>query len=294
MPIAIHYENNIKNYKIWLNIILLLFFFVGFYKNNLNYYFLNQITFKEMIYPLLFLITSLGINFIFNLLTKKNIWQNVDKSIILSLIMPPLFPFFIYFILVIIYNVINLNKKSNYLASIIVFKIITILITTFILHIGYENQMEINNTYLYGIMDLFLGRSIGNFGTTCILLLIVSYLFFNLNFYYKKDIPIYIILTYSILALILGLLNSDLVFIKTILNSHLWFAAIFLAPVNKYSPVSKKTRIFYGLLFGFVAFAFNVFLKMPNGTYISLFLIQTLWLLYCFLGRKKSIFALIY
>lgn len=277
MPICIHFENDFKHFKeIFLGLLFLLFL-SGFYKNSLNYYFFNQLNLIETLKPLLFLFISLGVSVIFNFFRKKSIWQDLEENLILSLIIPPAFPLLIYLFLIIAYNFGKIKLKNNIFSNILFFKIITIIISTFFLKINYENIIEQTNPYFYGTLDLFLGKNVGNFGTTSILLLIFIFILLSCNFYYKKEMPIWTILSYSVPIFVFSLIKNDFLFTKEILNSHLWFTAIFLVPLNKYSPVSKKWKIIYSVLVGIISFLLINILKIEDGVYIALLFVEFIW-----------------
>ena len=117
----------------------------------------------------------------------------------------------------------------------------------------YQEQVS----SLYTTSDLIWGASIGSIGSNNLVILILCYLLLCNVIIYKKDIPWYAILGYTMTLGIYGLINNNLIYLmKLTLNSTVLFSIIFVSSINISSPVGRKLRRIYGLLVGILSFAF--------------------------------------
>ena len=289
MPIAMHYEKqNKKSTYIFYGLLIALAIY-GFYKNGLTYVFMGKMNLIEASKPIVFLAVAILGRMLYNFLKKQPLTKHLYEGILLGLITPVNFPIWLYILLVVLYFALKYIRLRVFVYRILFFKLLLIL-TGFLFHVTYENAIEVATPYLYGILDVFLGRAVGNFGTTSILLLICCYAFFSYQIYYKKEIPIAILTSYAIILFLLEIIFPTGNYFLNLLNSHVWFMAIFLSPINEYSPVSKKGLMFYGIFLGSIlAFCYH-FWHFENSSYLILAVFQVL----CFLLRpiyikKKAI-----
>ena len=259
-------------------IILILMLCYGLYKNGISYVFIGKENFWDVLRLLLYPILAVSFHIITNLFQKKNLFLNLYKGLFLGLLVPPTFPVWIFILLLIIYSFIQIIHLKLPISKELFFKILLIL-ASLIFSISYENQIESSTPYLYGTIDLFLGRSVGNFGTTCILLLLMLYIVLSTDFYYKKELPIYAICGFFLPAFFYGIIDPNYEFLRGILNSHFWVTIIVFLPINEYSPVLKKGKIGYGLLMGFASFFLIEILKLIDGPYFILTIMQFLFVL---------------
>jgi hypothetical protein len=139
--------------------------------------------------------------------------------------------------------------------------------------LGIYNNYNYNELYGLGsnvnLSNLFVGFRIGEIGTISNLLILISFVLLLFNKFYKKDIALSGIFTYSTLTLFLVLLkvvtfNDALVFM---LDSSVLFVMVFVLTLSDASPVLKGGRILYGVLVGLLCAIFvNVF-KFYEGIY---------------------------
>ena len=139
--------------------------------------------------------------------------------------------------------------------------------------LGIYNNYNYNELYGLGssvnLSNLFIGFRIGEIGTISNLLVLISFVLLLFNKFYKKDIALSGIITYSVLTLFLVLLkvitfNDALVFM---LDSSVLFVMVFVLTLSDASPVLKGGRILYGVLVGILCAIFvNVF-KFYIGIY---------------------------
>ena len=110
---------------------------------------------------------------------------------------------------------------------------------------------------IYKTSDLVWGASIGSIGSTNLVVLILSYLLLCNVDIYKKDIPWYALIGYSLTLGIYGVINNSIIdLIKLTLNSTVIFSFIFISTINISSPIGKKLKRIYGLLVGIISFIF--------------------------------------
>lgn len=288
MTIALHFSEK-KKKNVWNLILatLIVMGLYGIYKNGISYVLLRKMNWGQVFTLCLFPIISTLVHISINLFQKKKAFKNIYEGILFGLMVPPLFPVWLFLILELIYFLCKIIHLRIPISFLLFFKLLLCL-SSLIFQIPYENLIENTTPYSYGILDLFLGRNIGNLGTTSIILLILLYLFFNLDFYYKKDLPIYALVTFFFLSFVYSLFHPNFLFIREFLNSHLWFTTIVLLPSNDYSPATKNGRILYGTFFGFLSFIFLSFFNITDGCYYLLVVFQLLLPLVRYFWVKKQ------
>lgn len=290
MPIAIHYEKKSKkNIYIFYGLLFALAIY-GFYKNGLSYVFIGKMNWIDAAKPLFFLGISLIGGTLYNALKKQPLTKRLFEAILLSLMTPVNFPLWLYTILIVLYYSLKYIRLRVFVSRILFFKLLLIL-TSFFLHITYENSIEASTPYLYGILDVFLGRAVGNVGTTSILILIGCFAFLSYQIYYKKEIPLTILISYGATLFVLEIFFPTGNYFLNLLNSHIWFAAIFLAPTNEYSPISKKIIALYSISIGSIPAIFIHFFGFQNSAYLVIAVFQVLcfFLRPIFFKRKSTI-----
>ena len=200
--VYMHYTQNKKKIEIPLLVTLVLMLFYGIYKNGLSYVMIGKMRVLDCLLLTLFPIISILGQMIVLKKWKLSI-QEIIESLLLSILIPPRFSLIIYTILILIYY---LSKKKierilPNLSLLLVFKILTCLISTLFLKIDYQNIIEVQNPYLYSPIDLLFGRGVGNLGSTSILLMLVYFGISLQDIYYKKELSISIIGTYILLVI---------------------------------------------------------------------------------------------
>lgn len=139
----------------------------------------------------------------------------------------------------------------------------------------YENSLlELSNKPI----DLFLGSGIGEIGTTSTLFALIGFIILLFNQYYKKDIPIYSIISYIIVSIIIYFAASSSfndILVNTF-NSGFFFIAIFVASLSTATPVVKSGRILYSIIFGIGASILINIVKFNIGVYILLIVLSLL------------------
>ena len=260
-------NDSIKRTSIIYLISLLPLILYGFYKNGLSLYLKEYISFKTMFKPLIMIIIGflIGVlvNFIYEILIKKN------KFKLSELIFCSFHP--IYGIL--IAGISSINTKI-YLFSIVTFVVLFIskflkykinyvalsgLIIFFIMNqfhkLSFLNIYEASKVFNLNSLDYLLGKGSGGIITTNILLLIISYLILCTSKIYKKNIPIYGMLTFTILVVGYSIYKNNIGGIMDMLFTNgIMFSFIFVATDSISSSYTKKGIVIYSILAGIVTF----------------------------------------
>ena len=179
------------------------------------------------------------------------------EIVLLTLLLPIRIPYFIDILVVLIYNILRKHLNNYHFNSVAIFKLI---ITLILMVMGKNNYLSLYQEQvasIYKTSDLIWGASIGSIGSTNLVILILSYLFLCNVDIYKKDIPWYALLGYSLALGTYGFINNSIIdLIKLTLNSTVIFSFIFISTINISSPVGKKLKRIYGLLVGIISFIF--------------------------------------
>lgn len=159
---------------------------------------------------------------------------------------------FICFISLFIYKKINKNNVN----IVCVIALIVILISNFY-ETSYLNLVINSNTNLDGL-DYLLGKGSAGLNASCTLLSLASYLYLSSKPFYKREIPLYSFLTYSILMIIylsfIGDINS--LFVRLLSNGTI-FSLVFVSTMGTTSSYTHRGRIAYALILGILMFALS-------------------------------------
>lgn len=179
------------------------------------------------------------------------------EIVLLTLLLPIRIPYFIDILVVLIYNIFRKHLNYYHFNSVAIFKLI---ITLILMMMGKNNYLSLYQEQvasIYKTSDLIWGASIGSIGSTNLVVLILSYLLLCNVDIYKKDIPWYALIGYSLALGIYGVINNSIIdLIKLTLNSTVIFSFIFISTINISSPIGKKLKRIYGLLVGIISFIF--------------------------------------
>ncbi len=288
MTTVLHYKNSQKFYQKGLFVFFFLFTLFGWYKNGLQYVFLNKMSF---VYSLNYVILSGVLIFIelINLLflKKEKLSDKVNLGLFFILIMPVKMPLFIKacFLFLFLGLDIIFNHHEKRVESKSFFTTLLILYCLW-KKIGMENEFESIGSYLYSIADYFLGFSVGSFGTTSIVLTIVFYFFLTTNFYYKKELPLMLLSFYLLFAICYVILNHLPLDMTFLLNSSFLFGTVVLSCENEFTPVLKKEKIIFCFLVSLTTMVLNI-LSINNSIYLSFFVYSFLYRLYAKIRYKE-------
>ena len=101
----------------------------------------------------------------------------------------------------------------------------------------------------YTLYNSFFGKTIGGFGTTNIFLICVSYIYLSTRIHYKKEIPLYSLITYIITGIIYLLITKSNIsnITNEIITTNILFAFVYIATIPHYSTATKEGTIIYSI-----------------------------------------------
>lgn len=257
MPSYLTRKTSNKFYEGLLLLILLPIIGFSLYKYGYLDYSKGLVSLFASFKVLWLLLINIIITFISSNLLKDNYPYKYYETIVLTLLLPIRAPYIIDIIGVLVYNLIRKYLYTYHLNNIAISKL---LITVCLMILNKNNYLSFYQeqvSSLYTTSDLIWGASIGSIGSNNLVILILCYLLLCNVIIYKKDIPWYAILGYTMALGIYGLINNNLIYLmKLTLNSTILFSIIFVSSINISSPVGRKLRRIYGLLVGILSFAF--------------------------------------
>ena len=203
------------------------------------------------------LLINIIITYFIQFLVKDKYPYYYYEIVLLTLLLPIRIPYLIDILVVLIYNILRKHLNNYHFNSVAIFKLI---ITLILMVMGKNNYLSLYQEQvasIYKTSDLVWGASIGSIGSTNLVVLILSYLLLCNVDIYKKDIPWYALIGYSLTLGIYGVINNSIIdLIKLTLNSTVIFSFIFISTINISSPIGKKLKRIYGLLVGIISFIF--------------------------------------
>lgn len=280
---------------------LLPLFLYGLYKNWIYVYMRGFVSFGEIVKQLLLVLITLAIplaiEYISCLIANKKIktkdllesW-NILFAFLFFLIMPVKYNRAFYIILLAIYtiSVRILSRIKLSLNPIALLKIVAIFLLMFLGGYNYANTYEVSRNISYSLFNSFFGRTIGEFGTTNIFLVLLGYFYLASRKHYKKEIPFYAILSYIVCSLVICLLLKGNYYdiIRNCITTNICFALVFIATIPMYSPYTKEGICIYAILTGIVGCILMQFLNRSLGIYFAILLTSSVAKLLDFLVIK--------
>ena len=143
---------------------------------------------------------------------------------------------------------------------------------------GFENLYEASIDTTESVKRLFFGFGVGEIGVTSTLCALIGFVILAFNSYYKKDIPIVVILGYAIVSVLLyfvGKVTFNQLLINTF-NSGFAFIAVYVASISNATPVVRSGRVVYSLLVGIAACIFINVVHFNLGVYITILVLSLL------------------
>ena len=264
MSTFVREETNIKKIISYLYISIIPLLIFGFYKNGIKSY--DGI---YILHPLILDLVGFASGTLVSIILEKKkplrsfypFYGLLSASLVFpntSIIVFGL----ICFISLFIYKKINKNNVN----IICVIALIVILISNFY-ETSYLNLVINSNTNLDGL-DYLLGKGSAGLNASCTLLSLASYLYLSTKAFYKREIPLYSFLTYSILMVIylsfIGDINS--LFVRLLSNGTI-FSLVFVSTMGTTSSYTKRGRICYALVLGILMFILSF--SFPSLAVIS-------------------------
>jgi len=264
MSTFVREETNIKKIISYLYISIIPLLIFGFYKNGIKSY--DGI---YILHPLILDLVGFASGALVSIILEKKkpltsfypFYGLLSASLVFpntSIIVFGL----ICFISLFIYKKINKNNVN----IVCVIALIVILISNFY-ETSYLNLVINSNTNLDGL-DYLLGKGSAGLNASCTLLSLTSYLYLSTKAFYKREIPLYSFLTYSILMVIylsfIGDINS--LFVRLLSNGTI-FSLVFVSTMGTTSSYTKRGRICYALILGILMFILSF--SFPSLAVIS-------------------------
>ena len=264
MSTFVREETNIKKIISYLYISIIPLLIFGFYKNGIKSY--DGI---YILHPLILDLVGFASGSLVSIILEKKkpftsfypFYGLLSASLVFpntSIIVFGL----ICFISLFIYKKINKNNVN----IVCVIALIVILISNFY-ETSYLNLVINSNTNLDGL-DYLLGKGSAGLNASCTLLSLASYLYLSTKAFYKREIPLYSFLTYSILMVIylsfIGDINS--LFVRLLSNGTI-FSLVFVSTMGTTSSYTKRGRICYALILGILLFILSF--SFPSLAVIS-------------------------
>ena len=282
-------NNSIKKITYLLILSLLPLILFGIYKNGLSLYIKDYVNIFGMLKPLLFSLLGLTIGILVNIIYEKYIKKNKDnlKEIIFSSFHPiygllvacilsintNIFLFIIVTFLVLFTSKFINNNKVNYIAlsGLIIFFIMNLFNKFTFLNV-YESSKNFN----LDAIDYMFGKGSGGIFTTNIILLIISFIVLYNMKVYKKNIPIFATITFSILTIIYCIVTNNIGNIMNMLFTNgILFSFVFIATDPISSSYTKKGIIIYGIVVGLLTFL--LYLLQPALSSLGAILIASIF-----------------
>ncbi len=280
---AIHLQDKKRTFEFLTFLFLLLLIGYGIYKNGLIYFIQNQISFMDVFrlfcFPFLGVVFMAGISFG---LYKKVSLEEVLLGLLMGVLVPPLFPLWLFIPLAFLFSLFYFffRRQFSSFAFLNFYKILLLFFTQ-VFSIGLLNVVERKVSFSYGTLDILFGKGLGGFGITHVFLLFLFYFVLCNYFYYKRDLPIYAVSSYSLLFFLFFFLQPDHFVLKDIFSPSFLFTTIFLLPVNKTSPALNREKGLYGVFYGIFSFVLIHLFSFTEGSFVALFFVNLCWIGYC-------------
>lgn len=263
-------KNSKTNDLVLNNIYLLIPLIIyGIFKNGYLVYEKGLINVLMIFKPLYLVLIGIIVKIVIDLIKYKNIKfdYNLIYVIIIGMIMPYNINILVYGIVFTITYILTLFiEKYIKFNKVCLIYLILILVNSIFNDFTFMSILDKNYSYSFDFLDLLMGRCIGGISSTSILFSLIAYIILINNYYYKKDIPFVINITYLGLAFIYFIItnNSGL-----LLNSELIFASIFVCTLPEYSPYKERNQIIYSVMIAIIAFIISILFNSIISIYIA-------------------------
>ncbi len=280
-------KENIKSIITKYLLALLPLIIAGFYKNGIKLYIADYVGIMGMLKPLVydalgFIIGAL-VNIIYETIIKKN--KDILKSIFSSF--HPLYGILIasiisintkiYIFVPIAFTALMISKfiKKNILNITALSALIIIFIEKFTTGFSFLNAYEASSKLNLVALDYLIGRGSGGINTAHVILLIISLLLLCQIKSYKREIPLYSAVVYSLFMIIYCIFTNNVGnILDNIFSNGILFSYIFIASDSVTSSYTETGKIIYSLIIGIATF--GLFLIYPPLSAIGAILIASI------------------
>ena len=253
-------NNNLK--KIILNYLLALFplLIAGFYKNGIKLYMNELVNIFGLFKPLIFAILGFIIGAVVNAIDAKFIKKTNIKGCIFSSF-HPLYGLLIASIISINTNILLFSlvtfilllaskfMKETKINVIAFTALIIILISKILGNFTFLNIYEQSNKLNLNAIDYLIGRGSGGINTSHVILLVISLIILCNQKAYKKEIPLYTSIIYSIIMIIYCIFTNNIgLILDNIFANGILFSYVFIAPDSLSSSYTSKGKLIYSAI----------------------------------------------
>ncbi|MBR1413868.1 MAG: RnfABCDGE type electron transport complex subunit D [Bacilli bacterium] len=274
----LHHEIDYKKIILDYLVVLIPLIIYGLYKNGVVLYKEGYISLIKVIYPVLYPLLGglIGyfINYIFT--KKKELNYNMLYGIIIGMTVSFNLNIFIFIIILsLILGACQLFEIKFDFNKMCLIRLLTVIALLVLNKYSYANPLELSDKYSYSYFDVLFGRGVSGICISNTFISILAYIYLSFNNFYKKDIPLMIIATYTICGLIYFAISNEY---KPLLNElttgTLVFASVFIATDSINSPYKKYSKILYSVLIGLLSFLFTRLINSHEGIYLAILLVS--------------------
>lgn len=259
----------------------------GIYKNGYLIYQKGLINIISILKPLYLVVISIIIKILIDIIKYKKIKidYNLVYVILISMIMPYNVNLLFYaLVFTILYAITMYLEEKLKINKVCLIYLIIIGIHFMFNKFTYLSPLEENYQFSFGFLDFLMGRNIGSISTTSIFFSFLAYIYLISNYYYKKDIPFIINISYLVPTFIYFIITNDS---SLLLNSELIFASIFICAIPKYSPYKINIQLIYSIFIGVLSFVVSLLFNRIIAVYIVTLIAS---ILLVFINRQNQLF----
>lgn len=261
-------KNNLnqKKINIYLFISLIPLLITGFYKNGIKLYINDLVGIPGLLKPLILDILGFTIGILVNIIYEKIIKKKPGKlkhiifdsyhplyglliASVISINTNIILFILVTFIMLLLSKFIKQDKINIVALTALIIIFIINITETFTFNNAYE---KVNNLNL-DALDYLIGRGSGGVNTTHVILLIISLVILCNQKFYKKEIPFYSSIFFSLGIIIYSVITNDIgKSIDHIFSNGILFTYVFIATDSLTSPRTYKGKIIYSIIIGLV------------------------------------------
>jgi len=258
--------------KCYIFFILLIMY--GCYKNGIIPIYNGEATIFQALKVFSFPLISIVVGRVFDkLFNNKEIFNNTFYSILFSMIIPISTNIFVYIVVLslILYLLVILRKLDLDINLVIIGKLVLVILLLIFNNYSYANTLESSGLFQYTFVDSLLGSNISGLFVSNVILLLISFIVFSFDYYYKKEIPLIGYGTFLGTLIIYTIFKGDLAyFLQHMFLADILFALILVATLSCFSPYTIKGKTVYSVMVGMLILPFSIIFNFYEGVYIAI------------------------